>query len=135
MTQTDTGWTFSLANVLNSLETTMSNVNNLSGDVSDTNETVNELQQNVNKLGEYTEYIKFGVENGKPCIILGETDSDFKVVITNTDIRFMQGTRVPASITNQALNIGTAVVNEELRQGGFAWIARSDGNYGLVWKG
>lgn len=135
MTQTDTGWTFSLATIQNTLNAISSNVDNLNSSTSSMNNVINTLNSTVDDLGVYTDYIKFGVDNGKPCIILGETDSAFKVLITNTDIRFMEGSTIPASISNQALNIGTAVVKEELKQGGFSWAVRSNGNYGLSWKG
>ena len=135
MTQTDTGWTFSMAEVLASLESTSSSVNGINEDVNNINMLLDALNEDVTNLGAYTDYIHFGVDNGQPCIILGETDSEFKVVITNTDIRFMEGTSVPANISNQALNIGKAVISEELKQGNFVWIARSNGNYGLLWRG
>lgn len=135
MTQTDDGWTFSLAGVLNTLNTVSNGLNDVGSDLNDVNSAVDTLNQSVADLGEYTEYIKFGVDGGKPCIILGETDSNFKVIITNTDIRFMEGSVTPASISNQALNIDKAVVNGELQQGNFVWLARSNGNYGLAWKG
>lgn len=135
MTQTDTGWTFSMAEVLASLESTGSSVNEINEDVNNINMLLDALNEDVTNLGAYTDYIHFGVDNGQPCIILGETDSEFKVVITNTDIRFMEGTSVPANISNQALNIGKAVISEELKQGNFVWIARSNGNYGLLWRG
>ena len=135
MTQTEKGWTFSLATIQNTLNTISSNVNSLNSDMSDANNLIDVLNSTVADLGVYTDYIKFGIDNGKPCIILGETDSDFKVLITNTDIRFMEGSSIPASISNQALNIGTAVVKDELKQGGFVWAVRSSGNYGLSWRG
>ena len=135
MTQTETGWTFSLANVLNTLNSATNNINSLNSSISATNNAVSTLNSTVNDLGRYTNYIKFGTDNGKPCIILGETDSAFKVIITNTDIRFMEGSSIPASISNQSLYIGKAVIREELRQGNFVWMARNNGNYGLLWKG
>ena len=135
MTQTETGWTFSLATIQNTLNTISNNVNSLNSDMSDANNLISVLNSTVADLGVYTDYIKFGVDNGKPCIILGETDSAFKVLITNTDIRFMEGSSIPASISNQALNIGTAIVKDELKQGGFVWAVRSSGNYGLSWRG
>lgn len=135
MTQTDTGWTFSIASVQQTLADAVTHIDELNSDVLDTNALVDALQNHVNDLGEYTEYIKFGTDNGKPCIILGETDSVFKVLITNTDIRFMEGSTIPASINNQSLNISKAVISEELTQGGFVWTARSNGNYGLIWRG
>ena len=134
MTQTDSGWVFSMANVQNLLSKLSTDVNSIDAGITDANCRLNSLDQCVIDLGEYTDYIKFGVDNGKPCIILGEADSTFKVMITNTDIRFMEGSVVPASISNQALNIETAVVNDELRQGNFAWVSRSNGHYSLLWK-
>ena len=135
MTQTDDGWIFSMANVLNTLNNATSDIDSLNSDVADANVAIDGLNQAVADLGEYTEYIKFGTDNGQPCIILGETDSNFKVLITNTDIRFMEGSAIPASISNQSLNIEKAVIQDELKQGGFVWMARSNGNYGLIWKG
>ena len=135
MTQTDDGWTFSMTNILNTLNNATNDINTLNSEVADTNASLDGLNQAVKDLGEYTEYIKFDVDNGQPCIILGETDSSFKVMITNTDIRFMEGSVVPASISNQSLNIEKAVIHNELKQGGFVWMARPNGNYGLIWKG
>ena len=135
MTQTENGWTFSMASVLNTLNSANQSIANFENDLSIANNAINILNSNVSDLSEYTNYIKFGIDEGAPCIILGETDSNFKVVITNTNIRFMEGSSIPAYISNQALNTGDAVINGELRQGGFAWVARSNGNYGLVWKG
>ena len=62
-------------------------------------------------------------------------DSDFKLLITNTRIMFMEGSSTPAYITNKSLHITKAVVEEELQQGEFVWKARSNGNLGLIWKG
>lgn len=135
MTQTEDGWMFSIAKILGKLEGAISDITDLQSASNNTNSMLETLNQSVTDLGEYTEYIKFGTDNGKPCIILGETDSEFKVLITNTDIRFMEGTSIPASISNQSLNIEKAVVKEELRQGNFVWMARKNGNYGLLWKG
>ena len=135
MTQTENGWTFSMASVLNNLNSANQSIANFENDLSIANNAIDILNGNVSDLSEYTNDIKFSVDEGAPCIILGETDSNFKVVITNTNIRFMEGSSIPAYISNQALNIGDAVINGELRQGGFAWVARSNGNYGLVWKG
>ena len=135
MTQTDTGWTFDFSNFQTILNDATSNISDLDSDMSDANSQIDILKKNITDLGVYTEYIEFGVENGKPCIILGEHDSSFKVVITNTEIRFMEGSSVPAYISNQTLNIERAVISHELKQGGFVWMARENGNYGLLWKG
>lgn len=92
-------------------------------------------QKSLADLGLIGEYVKIGTYEGEPCIELGELDSDFKLVITNTRIMFMEGTSVPAYISNQSLFIRKAVIEEELQQGGFVWKVRSNGNMGLVWKG
>lgn len=136
MTQTADGWSFSLKNVLESLNDTKTDIDNLNKKATNTEVSINNLNKSVDDLGVYTDYIKFGVdENSNPCIVLGETDSPFKVKITNSDIKFMEGTYVPASISNQSLNIEKAVITDELKQGGFVWMARENGNYGLLWKG
>lgn len=97
--------------------------------------SLNGSQRNIADLGMIGEYVKIGTYEGEPCIELGEKDSDFKLLITNTRILFMEGTAVPAYINNQSLYIGKAVIEEELQQGEFVWKVRSNGNLGLVWKG
>lgn len=96
---------------------------------------INGQLKSIADLGIIGEYVQIGTYEGEPCIELGEVDSDFKLVITNTRIMFMEGTSVPAYISNQSLFIKKAVIEEELQQGGFVWKARSNGNLGLVWKG
>lgn len=135
MTQTDTGWTFSLAGIQSALNTATANLDNVSSDLDTVSTAIDGLNDSVGNLNKYTEYIDIGTDEGKPCIVLGELDSDFKVKITNTDIRFMEGNTIPASISNQSMNISKAVISEELTQGSFSWIARPNGNYGLLWKG
>jgi hypothetical protein len=92
-------------------------------------------QYSLEDLGKLGNYIHVGTYEGEPCIELGEGDSDFKLLITNTRIMFKEGTGVPAYFTNQSMHIKKAVVEEELQQGGFVWKARANGNLGLVWKG
>lgn len=96
---------------------------------------INGNQYSISDLGIIGDYIKIGVYEDEPCIELGETDSDFKLLITNTKIVFLEGSNIPAYFTNQALHIKKAVIEEELQQGGFVWRIRSNGNMGLVWKG
>jgi hypothetical protein len=135
MTQTDTGWTFSLATIQTAIDSALSDIRDMQSVDSDMASTIDAIEQSVADLGSRTEYIHMGTDGGQPCIILGETDSNFRVLITNTDIRFMEGTSVPAYINNQSLYVESAVITKELRQGGFSWMARSNGNYGLVWRG
>lgn len=135
MTQTDSGWTFSMAEINTALNDVSNSLDTLLQEVGDTNNTVDILEQAVDDLGVFAEYIKITTYEGEPCIELGEGDSDFKLLITNTRIMFMEGSGVPAYINNQSLYIKKAVVEEELQQGGFVWKVRSNGNMGLIWKG
>lgn len=135
MTQTDDGWTFSTGDIQDKINSASENLDALTNEVGDIDSAVGILQQAVDDLGVLSEYVKITTYEGEPCIELGETDSDFKLLITNTRIMFMEGTGVPAYINNQSLHIKKAVIEQELQQGEFVWKARSNGNLGLIWKG
>lgn len=135
MVQTENGWTFSTGELQDIVNTTSENLDILTNDVGDINSTVDILQQTVDDLGILNDYVKITTYEDEPCIELGETDSDFKLLITNTRIMFMEGTSVIAYINNQSLFINKTVIEEELQQGEFVWKARSNGNLGLIWKG
>ena len=135
MTQTADGWTFSTAQIQDIVDETSENLDALTNEVGDIDSAVGILQQAVSDFGILNEYVKITTYENEPCIELGEIDSDFKLLITNTRIMFMEGTGVPAYINNQSLFISKAVIEEELQQGEFVWKARSNGNLGLIWKG
>lgn len=135
MTQTEDGWTFSTAEIQASVNDVSENLNNLTDDLGSTSSAVNVLKQAVADLGEIAEYVKIGTYENEPCIELGESDSEFKMRITNTRILFMEGSNVVAHISNQSLHIKKAVIEDELQQGDFVWQIRSNGNLGLIWKG
>lgn len=135
MAQTSNGWTFSTGDIQNIVNNTSENLENLTNEMGDVNSAVDVLKQAVDDLGILNEYVKIGTYENEPCIELGENDSDFKLVITNTRIMFMEGTGVPAYLNNQSLFIKKAVIEEELQQGQFIWKVRNNGNLGLIWKG
>lgn len=135
MTQTEDGWTFSTADIQAAINTTSEGLDSLTHEVKDTNSAVNVLQQAVDDLGAIAEYVKIGTYEDEPCIELGEGDSDFKLLITNTRIMFMEGSSVVAYVNNKSLHVKKAIIEEELQQGGFVWKTRANGNMGLVWKG
>lgn len=135
MTQTEDGWTFSTAGLQNAVDKTSEDLSNLVRQCGNTDAAVEVLQQAVSDLGVLSEYVKIGTLQGEPCIELGEGDSNFKLVITNTRIMFMDGSDIPAYINNKSLYIKKAVIEEELHQGGYAWVTRSNGHLSLVWKG
>ena len=139
MTQTENGWTFNVTDIEDRLSQTSNNLNDLTNKVGDTDHTVEVLQDAVDDLGVIGEYVKIGVYEDEPCIELGESDSNFKVLITNTRIMFQEGSATPTYISNQTLITKKVRVEEELRQGNnegdFVWSVRENGNYGLSWVG
>lgn len=135
MTQTEDGWVFSTAELQNAVDSASESLDTIVNSLGDTNNTVQILQQAVDDLGVLTDYVAIGTYEDQPCIELGETDSDFKLRITNTQVVYTEGSSVLAYFTNQSMHINKAVIEEELYQGGFVWKVRSNGNMGLVWKG
>lgn len=107
-----------------------------------------ERRKSLGDLGRLGEYIHIGTYEDEPSIELGESDSDFRLIITNTRILFMDGSTVPAYLTNESLVITKAEIKEELKigksvssngesvssNGEFVWKVRSNGNLGLSWK-
>lgn len=96
---------------------------------------INGDQHSLADLGLIGEYVKITTYEGEPCIELGETDSEFKVFITNTKILFVEGSGELAYFSNQSLYVKKVVVEEELQQGQFVWKVRANGNLGLMWVG
>ena len=135
MTQTEDGWTFSTASIQTSVASAAETLSSLTEELGDTNNVIDVIRQAVDDLGEIAEYVKIGSYENEPCIELGDSDSEFKMRITNTRILFMEGSNVVAHISNQSLHIKKAVIEEELQQGDFVWQIRSNGNLGLIWKG
>lgn len=135
MTQTEDGWTFSTAAIQNSVNDISEALDSLTTEVGDVGSAVDILQQAVTDLGEIAEYVYITAYENEPCIELGETDSEFKLRITNTRMMFSEGSTILAYFTNQAFNSKKVVIEEELQQGEFVWKVRSNGNLGLTWKG
>lgn len=135
MTQTEGGWIFSTSELQNAIDSTSEGLDELVNKFGDTSNTVEVLRQAVDDLGVLSDYIVIGTYEDEPCIELGETDSEFKLRITNTKVVYTEGSAVLAYFTNQSMYIKNAVIEEELQQGGFVWKVRKNGNMGLVWKG
>lgn len=88
-----------------------------------------------------TEHVKIGTiideETGdeKPCVTLAEGDSDFKQVITNTKTIFLDGSTPKTEVSKDGLKTNNITIDGTWNQSGFVWAGRSNGNYGLSWKG
>lgn len=134
MTQTEDGWTFNIDKINKSVNDISKGLDNLQNELGSTSNTINELSKAVANVSKISAYVKIRLEGNKPCIELGTGDNNFKLLITNTDIRFMEGSSVPAYINNKSLYIKKAIVEEELKQGSFSWVLHGSGNLGLMWK-
>lgn len=134
MEQTSNGWIFSMGETLAQLQNAIDGIKSLENNIDAQGGDITALENAVTGLEELTNYIRITTDGTEPCIELGN-ESSFKVLITNTSIKFMDGTTVPAYVTNQSLKIGKAEVEDELTFGGFAFAERSNGNMGLIWKG
>lgn len=131
MEQTENGWTFGLGSVQSALDKAASDLSALNNEIGNTNDTIDALNQAVNEL---SAYVKIRAYENEPCIELGAGNSDFKLLITNTRIMFMEGSAVPTYISNQTMYIDKLRVETELQQGDFVWTQRANGNLGLMWK-
>ena len=115
MTQTDKGWTFDFATILE------------------------EIQNNTDRVAQYDDRIKldtFVNENGEtePSIVFSESSTDFKVIITNKRILFQEGGQTPTYIYDNTLVTENIEVKQEFRQGGWVQEIRNK-CLCLVWKG
>lgn len=133
---------FDISEIEANQSNTANEVNDISGLVRDISGQIDVLNSTAEALRSRTEYVRSYVdENDQPCLELGEGDSTFKVYITNTEIRFADGSTVPAKINRQMLMIERAMVKDELQfgddeevSGVWIWKRRSNGNLGLMWK-
>lgn len=136
MTQTADGWVFSTASIQKSVDDVSNNLADLTDVVGDVDSTVEELEKAVGDLGGVIgPYVRITTYEDEPCIELGEDDSDFKLLITNTRIMFREGSSTPAYISNKSLYIDTAVIENELKVGKFIWKIHGEGNFGIIYEG
>lgn len=134
MKQTGDGWTFSTGEIEDALNSASGSLGELSEKLGSTEKTIEVLQSSVGDLEKTAEYVRICVYEDEPCIELGESDSDFKILITNTRILFLDGSDIPAYVTNQSLNIKKANIESELSFGKFVWKIHGSGNLGLMWE-
>lgn len=137
LTQDSNGWHFDIEKYIDE-NVRKTDIDRLDEDLSDALKGLSELKTK-------TAYITIGSGDiGEPYIELGDSESDFKVRITNEQIQFIQlirdsdrniiGQVIPAYITNRKLMIENAEVHKELNFGQFTWTTRANGNMGLIWE-
>lgn len=135
MTQTENGWTFSMKETNEAVSALSSLMESLQQETGNTKATVDALNQAVKDHGTTLEYVNITTYEDEPCIELGESDSDFKLRITNTRIMFMNGSNIPTYINTNGLVTQNIEIRGELIQGGYVQLNTPDGGWGLLWKG
>ena len=134
MTQTENGWTFSMKETEDTISGITSSLNTLQQETGNTNATVSALEQAVADLETTAEYVRIGTWESEPCIELGESGSDYSLMITNTRILFRVGSSTPTRVTTYGLDTDNISVTGEIRQGEWIWVRRTNGHYSLMWK-
>ena len=152
MEQTSSGWTFSTSAIQGQVNAASELLSNLVEQMGSTEAAIDRLSNSIDEFGVIAEFIHTGSytytdENGnqqtEPCIDLFETDTGFKLKITNTRIMFTDGATPLVNIDskNKSLTTPKATVDSELQIGGesrtdgvWIWKHRANGNLGLSWK-
>lgn len=146
MVQRGDGWTFCTSTIEGQITTAQALLDELTEKLGSTDAVVEALSNSVDEFGVIAEFIHTGsytytdddgVEQTEPSIDLFETDTGFKLKITNTRILFTDGTTELLTINSKTQSLITpkATVKNELQVGEFVWKIRNNGNMGLVWKG
>lgn len=136
MTQGPNGWTFSIGDIVSGVNDALSSAETLDQELGAVQGVVSGLQGSVEEIAGKTSYITIGQdEDGSPTLELGRTDSLFRVVITNDEMAFMEGTNKIAYISNQQLYIRSSTVTNQLQIGqgdtAYVWEVHDNGNLGL----
>ncbi len=132
MEQTSSGWTFNMGIANTKLAEVLKNFSTLQ---TATEAEIAELQKKFDELNKLNNYVRIKKDGEQPCIELGEGDSDYKLLITNTETRFMEGSTVLATLSNQALIADKVIVKKELNATGVVFRRKKNRNVGLMWKG
>lgn len=151
MTNDGTGWYFSTAALYDQANAASQLLEQLVYQMGSVEAAIEVLSGSVDKFGIIAEYVHSGYhtykdENGDeqrvPCIDLWETDTGFKLKITNTAILFTDGTTPLLTVDSKAGSITApkAILENELQIGAngrtdgvWVWKQRANGNLGLSW--
>lgn len=138
MTQTETGWEFSIASLISTVNKTVSDIEGLEGVNEQTVSDLKEVKNALVEVEKVTAYFSFTEIEGEPHLTLGTSKNGFKGVYTNKGVHFLVGDDIDTPhtyIDYDTLNIERAIVHEELQIGGFLIKERDNGNVGFVWRG
>jgi hypothetical protein len=93
----------------------------------------------MNDVKQLTDHVKIGsyVESDTgeqlPCVELSESDSDFKMRLTNKKASFMDGVNDSTNIDSDGVETENLRVKHDIRHYDFVWRRRANGNLGLMW--
>ena len=144
--QTSEGWTFATSDIPNKLDDLNNLINNLStivGEWDINGNVVSNIKSLLSVVGDHGDTLNWvtigeidvdGDGSTEPCVELGESDSLYKVVITNKAIYFREGSKTPTLIQDNTLVTSNIRIDDEFRQGDFVWTIHN-GNYGLIYRG
>ena len=145
MLQTGDGWSLNMSSLTNNLKELKEALENAMTQ-EDGESMKTELENLIDSVEKRTAYINVTTFNGAPAIILGATDSFFKVRITNVSIDFLEGENIIAyangsafynlrTVVQQDIQIGGTYdqVNKKTKGPGFIWKTRESGNLGLTY--
>lgn len=135
MTQTADGWTFSMKETNEAVAGLISQLEAVRTESGSTTATMDLLRQAVIEHGTRLQYVNVTTYEGEPCIELGKSDSEFKLMITNTRIMFVASGGSPTHINTRGLVTENIEVKGEIVQGGYVMLATAGGGWGLIWKG
>ena len=86
-------------------------------------------------LDDYKQTIEQYIRFAGALIELGRSDSRFRAQLSNEELAFLDGSDKVAYISNSAMAITQAIINQSLTLGQFAFMPRDDGSLSFVWKG
>ncbi len=139
MTQTSTETEFaffSTEEIDKAIEDASTSIGNLTEEYGGTKEAVEALQQ---QLADFGERVKISTYEDEPCIILYESDTGYKQIITNTRHIFLQtidGVDEVKSITDYSISKTDKVIaRKEMQVGGYVMRQLTGGGVIFTWEG
>ena len=94
-----------------------------------------ELNNIVSRFNNYVAEEGQYMRHGDQGLELGAEGSQFKTIIDNQRMAFMDGSTTTAYVSGQLFNMNNAVVRGTLKKGGYEEQVRTDGSVYTVWVG
>lgn len=98
-----------------------------------------DAKYSMDDVKQLTDHVKIGsyvdVETGEqlPCVELSESDSDFKMRLTNKSATFADGINDSTTIDSDGIETENLRVKHDIRHYDYVWRRRANGNLGLMW--